>query len=199
MLDFSLRNALVERCERKLTPLPVMPRNDLHAVIAKEAQGLQEECQAAAWRTLSCPVTRDAMSDPFDAAELFDVEMDHLARRLLFMADDRDPLIAGRGAWQTPQTSVSPREQIAETEQLEHVPIKWFHLIEKDSLKSKELEHVRTTNCESSCPCILSHWALSFDGFYFESVLFEKGQKAFYSRQMSRTDSNERAASLQKG
>ena len=39
---------------------------------------------AAAWRALSGTVSRDAMSDPFDAAELLDVDMDHLARLLLF-------------------------------------------------------------------------------------------------------------------
>jgi hypothetical protein len=94
---------------------------DLHAVIAKEAQGIEEEFQAgapcfiwqdfrigppgaiidgqmeifpafsaflaAAWRTLSSTVSRDAMSGPFDVAELFDVDMDHLARLLLFIAD----------------------------------------------------------------------------------------------------------------
>jgi hypothetical protein len=41
----------------------------------------------------SCRVS--TMSDPLDAAELLDVEMDHLARLLLFIADDRDPLIEG--------------------------------------------------------------------------------------------------------
>jgi hypothetical protein len=89
---------------------------DPDAVIAKEAQGIEEELQAgaprfvgqdlkigqprviidgqmeifppfstflaAAWRTLSGTVFGDAMPDLFDAAEHFDVDMDHLARVL---------------------------------------------------------------------------------------------------------------------
>ena len=55
---------------------------------------------AAAWRALSGTVSRDAMSDPFDAAELLDVDMDHLARLLLFIADDLDLGIESREAAQ---------------------------------------------------------------------------------------------------
>ena len=50
---------------------------------------------SAAWRALSGTVSRDAMSDPFDVPQLFDVDMDHFPRRLLFKADDCDPLIEG--------------------------------------------------------------------------------------------------------
>ena len=39
---------------------------------------------AAARRALPGAIAGDAMSDPFDAAELLDVDMDQLARRLAF-------------------------------------------------------------------------------------------------------------------
>jgi len=55
---------------------------------------------AAAWRALSGTVSRDAMSDPFDAPQLFDVDMDHFARLFLFIADDLDRLIEGGQAAQ---------------------------------------------------------------------------------------------------
>ena len=45
---------------------------------------------AAARGALPDAIAGDAMSDPFDAAELLDVDMDHLARLLLFIADDLD-------------------------------------------------------------------------------------------------------------
>ena len=40
------------------------------------------------------------MSDPFDAPQLFDVDMDHFARLFLFIADDLDPGIEGGQAAQ---------------------------------------------------------------------------------------------------
>ena len=40
------------------------------------------------------------MSDPFDAPQLFNVDMDHFARLFLFIADDLDPLIEGGQAAQ---------------------------------------------------------------------------------------------------
>ena len=43
---------------------------------------------AAARRALPGAIAGDAMSDPFDAAELLDVDVDHLAEQGLLIADD---------------------------------------------------------------------------------------------------------------
>ncbi|MGH6847784.1 MAG: hypothetical protein ACREC0_10190 [Methylocella sp.] len=82
-------------------------------MIAKVAQGIEQGLQeelstargryskafsaflAAAWRTLSCPVSRDAMSDPFAAAELFVSIWIIRPGACLIIADDLDLGIEG--------------------------------------------------------------------------------------------------------
>jgi hypothetical protein len=49
----------------------------------------------AAWRALFFAIAGHAMSDALWAADLFDVDWDHCARLILFIADDLDRLIEG--------------------------------------------------------------------------------------------------------
>jgi hypothetical protein len=49
--------------------------------------------------------------------------------------------------WREPKP-IRPRDQSVHSKQLERFPITWNHVIEKESLKFKELEHVRIEKVE---------------------------------------------------